>query len=170
MHASASESPSPPENEASQHIASLDPRQLSDMLDYRLYLTYRDCGYVTEHLLQTAFGINRRRWRILATVHELEGATLSEIAQRAEMDKAQTSRTVGTMVRERYLKRLSHPENARFAKIVFTDKGRELHDAILERYREANLALVASLTHEEIVQLDALLEKLRAQSHSLRQG
>lgn len=141
---------------------SLDPRTLHDMLDYRLYLVYRECGYRLERMLNTEFSINRRRWRLIATVRELEGGTLTEIAERAELDRAQTSRTVGTMVREGFFKRLSNPDNARFAKIVFTDKGRELYDKILARYREENIALVDSLTVEEMHQLDRLLDKLRA--------
>ncbi len=156
--------------EAGAMPMSLDPRRLADMLDYRLYLTYRDCGQVTERLLRTEFGINRRRWRIIATVYELEGATLSEIAERAELDKAQASRTVGTMVREGFVKRLSNPDNARFAKIVFTEKGRSLYDAILARYRDINIGLVDSLTFEEAVQLDAILEKLRGTAESLMSG
>ena len=140
---------------------SLDPRNLQDMLDYRLYLVYRECGYHLERMLNTEFGLNRRRWRLIATVHELEGGTLTEIAERAELDRAQTSRTVGTMVREGYFKRLSNPDNARFAKVVFTEKGRELYDKILARYREGNIALLDSLTVDEIHQLDRLLEKLR---------
>lgn len=145
----------------------LEPERLSDMLDYRLYLVYRDCGYVTEHLLRTKFGINRRRWRIIAIVQELEGATLSEIAERAELDTAQASRTIGTMVREGYLKRLSHPDNARFAKVIFTDKGRDLYPSILAEYRETNISLLKSLSYDETVQLDTILEKLRVRAHEL---
>lgn len=141
---------------------SLNPHCLRDMLDYRLYLVYRECGCHFERMLNSEFGLNRRRWRLIATVHELEGGTLTEIAERAELDRAQASRTVGTMSREGYLRRLSNPDNARFAKIVFTDKGRELYDKILARYREANIALVDSLTVGEIRELDRLLDKLRA--------
>lgn len=140
---------------------SLDPRTLQDMLDYRLYLVYRAYGDHFERMLNSEFGLNRRRWRFIATVHALEGATLSEIASHAETDRAQASRTIGTMVREGYFKRLSHPENARFAKIIFTDKGRDLHDRILARYRDLNISMVDSLTVDEVHLLDALLEKLR---------
>lgn len=154
---------------AGEFAPSADPQCLRDMLDYRLYLVYRECGYHTEKMLNDEFDLNRRRWRLLATVHELEGGTLSEIAERAELDRAQSSRTVGTMVREGYLKRLSNPDNARFAKIVFTDKGRDLYDKIISRYREANIALVESLTLDEIHQLDRLLDKLRTAASKLRQ-
>ncbi|MDE2455344.1 MAG: MarR family transcriptional regulator [Burkholderiales bacterium] len=149
-------------------VTLMAPQRLSDMLDYRLYLVYRDCGYITERLLRTEFGINRRRWRILATVFELEGATLSEIAEGAEMDRAQASRSVGMMVREGFLKRMAKPGNARYAKVVFTAAARELYEAILARYREANVSLLASLSAEEVGQLDVLLGKLRARVAELQ--
>ncbi|GAB7549515.1 MarR family winged helix-turn-helix transcriptional regulator [Cupriavidus sp. PET2-C1] len=155
-----------PKVDDSPRTPSLDPRNLKDMLDYRLYLVYREFGDHHERMLNNEFGINRRRWRLIATVHDMEGATLSDIAEHAELDKAQASRTVGTMVREGLLKRLSNPDNARFAKIVFTDKGRELYDKILIRYREMNLALVDALTVEEIQQLDKIINKLRAAANS----
>lgn len=150
------------DSEESPRTPSLDPRNLKDMLDYRLYLVYREFGCHHERMLNNEFGINRRRWRLIATVHDLEGATLSDIAEHAELDKAQASRTVGTMVREGYLRRLSNPDNARYAKIVFTDKGRDLYDKIFTRYREMNLALIDALTVEEIHQLDKIINKLRA--------
>ena len=159
-------SPATLEQQEPARTPSLDPRNLKDMLDYRLYLVYREFGSHHERMLNEEFGINRRRWRLIATVRDLEGGTLSDIAEHAELDKAQASRTVGMMVREGLLKRLSNPENARFAKIVFTDKGRELYDQIFGRYREMNLALVAGLAPEEIHQMDKLIDKLRAAGNS----
>lgn len=158
--------PVTPEKEDPAHTPSLNPLNLKDMLDYRLYLVYRDFGDHHERMLNSEFGINRRRWRLIATVHDLEGGTLSDIAEHAELDTAQASRTVGMMVREGLLKRLSNPENARFAKIVFTDKGRELYDKIFIRYREMNLSMLETLTTQEIHQLDKLIEKLRTVGHS----
>jgi len=144
---------------------------LNHLLDYQLYLLTRDCGSVMERLMQTQFGITRRRWRIIAALHEAhEGATLTEIAERADLGKDQASRTVATMCREGYLKRLSNPDNARYAKIVFTDKSRALYDAIFQEYRTANLHLLAALTPAEIDTLDAILPKLRARAQSLRQA
>jgi len=144
---------------------------LNHLLDYQLYLLYRDCGSVMERWMQRKFGITRRRWRIIAALHESsEGATLNEIAQRAELGKDQTSRTVGTMCREGYLKRLSNPDNARYAKIVFTDKSRSLYDAIFKEYRAANLHMLEALTPMEIDVLDSILLKLRQRAQDLREG
>jgi len=145
--------------------------RLNHLLDYQLYLLYRDCSSVMERWMQGKFGITRRRWRIIAALHESsEGATLTEIAQRAELGKDQASRTVGTMCREGYLKRLSQPDNARYAKIVFTDKSRTLYEAIFKEYRAANLHMLEVLTPEEIETLDTVLIKLRQRAQDLREG
>ncbi|MCY1539677.1 homoprotocatechuate degradation operon regulator, HpaR [compost metagenome] len=146
------------------------PQRMVDMLDYRLYLVYRDCGYVTEKLCKQEFGINRRRWRIIASLIETEGSTVSQLAEHAELDMAQTSRTIGTLMREGYLRRLSNPDNARFAKVILTDKGRELYHELFQKYSEANQSLLQALTPQEMEQLDTLISKLRNNAIGLNQA
>ncbi|WP_181431969.1 MarR family winged helix-turn-helix transcriptional regulator [Pseudomonas jessenii] len=143
------------------------PGTLEDMIDYRLYLVYRDCGHVTEKICKTEYGINRRRLRMIFCLMYSEGITVSELAQKAELDMAQTSRTIGTMVREGYLKRLSNPENARYAQVILTERGRQLYSDILDRYRSINQSLLEKLTDEELITLDFLLNKLRESSSDL---
>lgn len=139
----------------------LAPAGLDDMLDYFLYLAYRDCGYVTENLCKAEFGINRRRWRILASLLDREGGTVGDLARLADLDFAQTSRTVGTMVREGLLKRRSQPGNARYAQILLTDAGRDLCNRVMRRYVQANQALLAPFSETEVLTLVNLLSRLR---------
>lgn len=143
------------------------PGTLEDIIDYRLYLVYRDCGYVTEKVCKREYGISRRRLRIIFSLVHCEGITVSELARRAELDMAQTSRTIGTMMREGFLRRLSNPQNARFAQVVLTDKGRQLYNDILERYRSINQSLLAPLDDQELLMLDYLLDKLRTSAADL---
>lgn len=143
------------------------PSTLEDMIDYRLYLVYRDCGHVTEKVCKTEYGINRRRLRMIFCLINCEGITVSKLAQKAELDMAQTSRTIGTMMREGYLRRLSNPDNARYAQVVLTDKGRQLYNDILERYQNINKTLLEPFTDDEILTLDFLLKKLRNSSSDL---
>src|SRR5579863_4073320 len=109
------------------------PAGIDDMLDYQLYLLYRDCGYVTERLCQAEFGVSRRRWRILATLSTAEGITVSDLSKRAELDIAQTSRAIGALVRQGYLKRLANPKNARYSEVILTEKGRNLYHSMFAR-------------------------------------
>src|SRR5580700_5322706 len=118
------------------------PAGIEDMLDYQLYLLYRDCGYVIERLCQVEFGVSRRRWRILATLSGAEGITVSDLSMRAELDIAQTSRAIGTLAREGYLKRLANQNNARFAQVIMTEKGRTLYRSMFARFCEVNKQLL----------------------------
>src|SRR3984957_14420911 len=116
------------------------PAGIEDMLDYQLYLLYRDCGYLFERLCQVEFGVSRRRWRILATLSAAEGITVSDLSKRAELDVAQTSRAIGTLVRQGYLKRLADPKNARYSEVILTEKGRNLYHSMFARLCQVNMA------------------------------
>ena len=137
------------------------PAGLEDMLDYQLYLLYRDCGYVFERLCQVEFGVSRRRWRILATLSAEEGITVSDLSRRAELDIAQTSRAIGTLAREGYLKRLANPKNARFSQVVLTEKGRNLYDSMFVCFREVNKQLLRDMSEDQIHNLSNAISILR---------
>jgi DNA-binding MarR family transcriptional regulator len=137
------------------------PAGIDDMLDYQLYLLYRDCGYVTERLCQAEFGVSRRRWRILATLSAAEGITVSDLSKRADLDIAQTSRAIGTLAREGYLKRLANPKNARFSHVILTDKGRTLYRSMFARFCEVNKQLLRELSEDQVRHLRTIMSILR---------
>jgi DNA-binding MarR family transcriptional regulator len=137
------------------------PTGIADLLDYQLYLLYRDCGYVIERLCHTEFGVSRRRWRILATLSAAEGITVSDLSNRAELDIAQTSRAIGTLAREGYLKRLSNRMNARFAQVILTEKGRNLYHSMFARLCQVNNELLRDLSEDQVQCLWAIISILR---------
>jgi DNA-binding MarR family transcriptional regulator len=137
------------------------PAGIEDMLDYQLYLLYRDCGYVTERLCRVEFGVSRRRWRILATLSAAEGITVGDLSRRAELDMAQTSRTIGTLAREGYLKRLADRTNARFSQVMLTEKGRNLYDSMFARFCQVNEQLLGELSEDQVQGLRAIISILR---------
>jgi DNA-binding MarR family transcriptional regulator len=145
----------------------LSPTSIEDMLDYQLYLIYRDCGYVTERMCKREFGVNRRRWRIMATLSLAEGITVSELAERADLDIAQTSRTIGTLSREGYLKRLSNPDNARLAQVILTAKGRNLYKAIFSSYCKVNTELLRGLDEKQVEHLTSIISSLRLSAEQM---
>jgi DNA-binding MarR family transcriptional regulator len=139
----------------------MQPAGIEDMLDYQLYLLYRDCGHVLERLCQVEFGVSRRRWRILAILSAAEGITVSDLSKRAELDIAQTSRAIGTLAREGYLKRLANPKNARFSQVVLTEKGRDLYHSMFARFRQVNQQLLRDMTEEQVQHLCSAISILR---------
>lgn len=146
-----------------------NPNALEEMLDYRLYLVYRDCGYLTEKVCKDVYGISRRRLRIIFILIEHPEVSVTELATIAELDIAQTSRTIGVMMREGYLRRLSNPDNARFAKLILTEKSHEIYSDILIRYKKINAELILNFDDNELIQLDNLLNRLRKNSEILKE-
>jgi DNA-binding MarR family transcriptional regulator len=147
---------------ATTPVSSLtQPAAIEDMLDYQLYLLYRDCGYVIERLCQVEFGVSRRRWRILAALSAGEGITVSDLSKRAELDIAQTSRAIGTLAREGYLKRLANPKNARFSQVILTEKGRNLCRSMFARLSQVNQQLLRDLSEDQVQHLCAAISILR---------
>ena len=144
------------------------PAGIEDMLDYQLYLLYRDCGYVIERLCHVEFGVSRRRWRILATLSAADGITVSDLSKRAELDIAQTSRAIGTLAREGYLKRLADRKNARFSQVVLTAKGRELYHLMFARFCQANKQLLSDLSEDQIQHLCNAISTLRNTATQLK--
>jgi DNA-binding MarR family transcriptional regulator len=104
---------------------------------------------------------SRRRWRILATVSAAEGITVSDLSKHAELDIAQTSRAIGTLAREGYLKRLANPKNARFSQVILTDKGRSLYHSMFARVREVNKQLLRDLSEDQIQRLCTVVSIVR---------
>src|SRR5271154_5755591 len=139
----------------------MQPTGIEDLLDYQLYLLYRDCGYVIERLCQAEFGVSRRRWRILATLSAAEGITVSDLSKRAELDIAQTSRAIGTLAREGYLKRLANPKNARFSQINLTEKGRTLYRSLFTRFCQVNKQLLRDMSKDQVQHLCTAISILR---------
>jgi DNA-binding MarR family transcriptional regulator len=137
------------------------PAGIEDMLDYQLYLLYRDCGHVIDRLCQIEFGVSRRRWRILATLAAEDGITVSDLSRRAELDIAQTSRAIGTLAREGYLKRLANPKNARFSQVLLTEKGRALYQSMFTRFCQVNKQLLRDMSEDQVQHLCSAISILR---------
>jgi DNA-binding MarR family transcriptional regulator len=147
----------------------VDPKAVRDLFDYRIFLTYQNCVGLTEEVCRKQFGIGGRKWRILSNIAEIEGATVGEISIRAELDLTQTSRAIGLLVREGFVKRLSNPENGRFSKVVLSSTGRDLYQAMFAKYREINNKILEVLNPEMLDQLDKILVLLNHQADVIRQ-
>jgi len=143
------------------------PKRFHELLDYRLFMIYRDCSAVVEGTCRAEFGVRGRLWRILATVAENDCSTVSQLAEFAELDVFQTSRAVGRLARLGLVKRGARPGNGRFAQISLTSKGSESYQAMFARYAELNGLLLDALSPEMVDQLVRVLAALGARAKLL---
>ena len=71
--------------------------------------------------------------------------TLGSLATTLLLDKSTTSRVVETLERKGYLKRVTHPSDARALQLSASARGRSLHERIRRTLLEEERAIIADL-------------------------
>ena len=91
----------------------------------------------------------------------------SALAERAALDRAQTSRAVSALVQKGLVVRTPRPGNRREVLLHLTERGRALYAALLPRVAAINQELLSVLSETEVATLDALVQRLRAQAERM---
>lgn len=141
-----------------------EPQALGDLLIYRLGRLYATAGAMTLRVCEGEFGIPRREWRLLAVLGEAGELQPSELAMRAELDRARTSRALTALQTKGLVARQAVASDRRLARVVLTDRGRALHARMLPRVAAINGAILAQLSDGDVAQLDHLLAALQRQA------
>ena len=136
------------------------PRDLDDLLNYRLMRLLALSGAPVVRLLEGRYGIARREWRLLALLAAHGALAPSELAARGDLDRARTSRAIGTLAAKHLLERHTQPGDRRRAVVRLTEAGRELYDEIFPQVVEVNRRVVAHLPDVLLAQFDASLAQL----------
>ena len=143
------------------------PKSLDDMLLYVLWQLQAAARRPVVRLCEAQFGITRREWRMLAQLADSEGMPSSALAERAALDRAQTSRAVSALVQKGLVVRTPRPGNRREGLLHLTERGRALYAALLPRVAAINQELLSVLSETEVATLDALVQRLRAQAERM---
>ena len=133
------------------------------MLLFRINRYFGAAGGVAMRMCEAHFGITRREWGVMATVAANEGLLSSELAERAQLDRARTSRALSGL-EERAGCSAAARDRRRVA-VSLTAEGRRMYGLILPRMAQIHLDLVSVLSDEELEQFDTLLARL--QRHAL---
>lgn len=142
---------------------------LDDLLLYRLSRLLAVGGSPVIRLCEGRFGITRREWRILATLveHGANGLGSSQLAEVAQLDRARTSRAIGSLVAKGLISRTQPGGDRRQVMLRLTSAGRAIHAELFPLVREINAQLMAALTPQAAEQFDASLARLQAQAEAL---
>ena len=77
---------------------SASRRSLDDLLLYRLSRLLAVAGSLVIRLCEGRFGITRREWQLIATLACHGELNSSQLAEHAQLDRARTSRAIGSLV------------------------------------------------------------------------
>jgi DNA-binding MarR family transcriptional regulator len=71
-----------------------DPHTVDDLLNYRLSRLFASSGAMVIRLCEGRYGITRREWRLIALLAAHGAMSPSQLAARAHLERARTSRHI----------------------------------------------------------------------------
>ena len=120
-------------------------RSLDNLLLYRLSRLYSVAGSMVIRLCEGRFGITRREWRLIATLAGQGELGSSQLAEHAQLDRARTSKAVGSMVAKGLVSRTQPAGDQRHVVLRLTDQGHALYDALFPLVSEINAELMSDV-------------------------
>ncbi|MDE2628122.1 MAG: winged helix-turn-helix transcriptional regulator [Burkholderiales bacterium] len=144
-----------------------DPHTLDELLNYRLARLYAASVAPVTRLMEGRWGISRREWRLLALLAAFGATSPSALAQRAHLDRPRTSRAIGSLVAKQLAERSAELGDARRARIVLTEAGRQLYREVFPQVAAINARVMTVLDDTAAQALDRALEQLTAHAVQL---
>lgn len=136
-------------------------RPLDDLLLYRLSRLLSVAGSMVIKLCEGRFGITRREWRLIAMLASRGELSSSQLAEHAQLDRARTSKGVGSLAAKQLVTREPTPGDRRQVLLRLTPAGHALYAALFPLVAQINAELMSALDNCAAVQLDASLQRLQ---------
>ncbi len=140
---------------------------LDELLLYRLSRLLSVGGSMVIRLCEGRFGITRREWRLVATLASRGELSSSELAAHAQLDRARTSKAVGSLVAKRLVSRTARAGDRRQVRLGLTEAGQALYRELFPLVTKINADLLGALDADEARRLDAALERLQARAERM---
>ncbi|MDH6593664.1 DNA-binding MarR family transcriptional regulator [Variovorax sp. TBS-050B] len=142
-------------------------RPLDDLLLYRLSRLLSVAGSMVIRLCEGRFGITRREWRLVATLASRGELSSSALAEHAQLDRARTSKAVGSLVAKQLVSRTARAGDRRQVRLGLTDAGQALYEALFPLVTAINAELLGALDADEAQRFDAALHRLQAKAERM---
>jgi DNA-binding MarR family transcriptional regulator len=143
------------------------PRPLDDLLLYRLSRLLSAGGGMVTRLCEGRFGITRREWRLVATLASRGELGSSQLAAHAQLDRARTSKAVGSLVKKGLVSRTQSSGDRRHVALALTAAGSALHAELFPLVSAINAQLMGALDDGAAKRFDESLGLLQARADSL---
>lgn len=137
-----------------------DPRTVDDLLNYRLSCLLASSGAMVTRLCEGRYGITRREWRLIALLAAHGAMSPSELAERAHLERARTSRHITGLAERQLIRRVQLTHDGRRARVELTDQGRQLYEELFPQSVAFHAQVLAALAPAELAAFDTALAKL----------
>ena len=148
--------------------AATPPRRpLDDLLLYRLSRLLAVAGSMVIRLCEGRFGITRREWRLIAVLASRGELGSSQLAEHAQLDRARTSKAVGSLVAKRLVSRTALAGDRRQVRLGLTATGQALYDELFPLVTRINAELMGTLDADDTARFDDALHRLQAHAETM---
>jgi DNA-binding MarR family transcriptional regulator len=144
-----------------------DPQTVDDLLNYRLSRLFSASGAMVIRLCEGRYGITRREWRLIALLAAHGAMSPSELAQRAHLERARTSRLITQLAERSLIRRLPDPQDGRRAAVELTASGRQLYDELFPQSVHFHGQVLGVLSSSELAAFEDALGKLTANAERI---
>lgn len=147
-----------------------DPETVDDLLNYRISRLFASSGAMVTRLCEGRYGITRREWRLIALLAAHGAMSPSDLARRAHLERARTSRHITGLSARGLIRRVTDPHDGRRAEVDLTPDGRQLYDELFPQSIRFNSQVLAALAPQELDAFEQALAKLTVQAERIAAG
>ena len=108
------------------------------------------------------YHLSAPEWRTLAVLGRFGAMTANSVVERTAMDKVRVSRAVTRLLQLGHITRRTDPKDRRRAILDLTPSGTSVYRQIVPRALAVETEMLAALTDEERVALEAMISKLES--------
>lgn len=136
------------------------PRDVRDMLMYRVARLATIGDRTGQSRMSRQFGMNIGDWRVFGAIHAMAPVTLAGLARELYLDKGQISRTVSNLIDAGLVSHRASPDDRRQTLFETTAEGVRLHERVLAFITTRNADLLSALDAREQGEFFRLLDKV----------
>lgn len=141
-----------------------EPTDDEFVADYLLYLlaAASEGASAQFHAEVRKRGLRVPEWRVLACLHDRDGAMITHLARLSLVEQSRLTRIIMQMEQRGLVRRQSDPDDGRRVRVYVTDDGRAIMADLVPRARAHEAALLARLPKTHAKGLKPLLRQLLA--------
>lgn len=132
--------------------------------DYLLYLlaAASDAASAQFHAAVRKAGLRVPEWRVLACLHDSDGAMITQLARVALVEQSRLTRIIAQMEVRGLVTRKGDPDDGRRVRVYLSDEGRVLITRLVPQARRHEAELLAQLGDSDGQHLKRALHSLLA--------
>jgi DNA-binding MarR family transcriptional regulator len=133
---------------------------LGESFTHRLHRLHKLTDRVSQQAYVAQAGLSLSEGRCLAAIGAFTPLSVNDLAQHANLNKAQASRAAQALVDQGLVVKAASATDGRGVVLTLTASGRAAWQRVMRVIGERNEAIVSCLSEAERRQLDRLLDKL----------